>query len=106
MTEEVDEAGNVVERKEEAIDWGSKMRVVDHIGVDPSAPTALPTAEAKPAYVTRDELRDLLAPRRVRMQEVVESKLDQSKVIPLVNLGLAVLIAAQVAVIGYILFFM
>lgn len=100
VTEEVDEAGNIIERKEEQIDWGARMRIVDHIGVDPSV-------KPEPTCVTREELRDLLAPRRqVCMQEVVGKQVDNSKVVSAINLGLAVLISAQVAVLGYILFFM
>lgn len=100
VTEEVDEAGNIIERKEEQLDWGSKMRVVDHIGVDPSV-------KSEPTCVTREELRDLLlTPRRqVRMQETVENRVGTTNT-SWVHVGLSVLIAAQVAVLGYILFFM
>ena len=93
------------------------------------APQLQEHSESREQYVTKDDLQKALltvvkavrkqeapeeaeeparqAPEpRLSMQQVVGERVEQSKTASVINIGLAVLIAAQVGALGYLLFFM
>ncbi len=123
------EDGKVVDRKVEAIDPKVEMKLLEHHVSAQEVVKSVPKEEVKTsAYVTKEELQQaiLTAVKAVRkhdvgeekhvvpvvetpklsMQQVVGERVEQSKTASIINVGLAVLIAAQVGALGYLLFFM
>ena len=116
LVEEVDPVnGAITEREHYKLDTDEPLRLVEHIGLDPSAPRAMDKG------VTQSELRDALLAvvdavkeqqptlttlstgQARRLQEVVGDRVEEPKSTTWINLALAVLIAVQVGVLGYIL---
>jgi len=126
----------VVERKVEATDPKVEMKLLEHHVAQPQAEKvsaqSLPKKKADlPAeqYVTKDDLEQAIlavvkavrtqpveeqeeeeatvkqAPK-LSMQQVVGERVEQSQTSSLINIGLAILIVAQVGALGYLLFWM
>jgi len=129
------EGDKVLDRKVEAIDPKVEMKLLEHHvaaqpKVEAQAIAEAPREEEK-EYVTKEDLQKAIlaavkavkkqrvveepvaeeepaeeVPTKLSMQQVVGERVQKSNTATLINIGLGVLIAAQVGALGYLLFWM
>lgn len=112
-TETIDQAsGNVIDKTVESLEPDVKMEMRDHI-------VSSQSVEEEPkenCYVTRDDLKDLLASvlssretassPAVSAQSIIEERASQSEPLSTKSLVLLMTLAAEVAALVYICFWM